>query len=206
MNVAAIVLAAGQGARFNSARSKLLSDLGGRALVRYAAEAALASRACRTIVVTGHARDDVERALDGLPVTFAHNADHASGMASSLRVGLAHASDSAGALVLLADMPAVTGATLDQLIAAFERAPQCPAVAPVHRGRRGNPVLLGGSLFARLATLRGDEGARAMLRSVDGVVEIAVDDEGVITDIDTREDLERMRAAEGTPVGAILLP
>jgi molybdenum cofactor cytidylyltransferase len=193
MNVVAIVLAAGQGARFDAARSKLLSDFGGRALVRCAAEAALASHASRTIVITGHARSEVERALAGLPVAFAHNADYASGMASSLRVGLAHAADSAGALVLLADMPAVTSATLDLLIAAFERAPHSPAVAPTYRGRRGNPVLLGGGLFARLEELRGDEGARAVLRLIDGVAEIAVDDMGVISDIDTREDLERAR-------------
>ena len=131
MSVAAIVLAAGRGARFDAARGKLLADYRGCPLARHAVRAALASKASKTIVVTGHARGDVEQALAGLPVNFAHNPDFASGVASSLRVGLARAADSAGALILLADMPAVGSATLDQLIAAFERAPGCAAVAPV---------------------------------------------------------------------------
>ena len=76
-------------------------------------EAVLDSKASKTIVVTGHARDEIERALAGLPLVFAYNPDFASGMASSLRVGLAHATHSAGALALLADMPGVTSTILD---------------------------------------------------------------------------------------------
>jgi molybdenum cofactor cytidylyltransferase len=195
MNVAAIVLAAGRGARFDATRGKLLADYGGRPLVRYAVEAALGSKASKTIVVTGHARDEIERALAGLPVVFAYNPDFARGMASSLRAGLAHAADSAGALALLADMPGVRSAILDQLIAAFNCAPDSAAVTPVYRDRRGNPVLLARRLFPRLALLRGDEGARRLLGSTEGVLEIAVDDSGVLADIDTREDLERAPGA-----------
>jgi len=194
MKVAAIVLAAGRGSRFDLARGKLLADFGGRPLVRRAVEAALSSRASKTIVVTGHARDEMERALAGLPLVFAHNPDFASGMASSLRAGLAHAADSDGALALLADMPGVTSAILDQLIEAFDRAPDRAAVAPVCLGRRGNPVLLGRRLFPRLALLKGDEGARRLLDLTEGVLEIAVDDKSVLADIDTREDLERALA------------
>jgi len=191
MNVAAIVLAAGHGARFDATRGKLLTDFGGRPLVRCAVEAALGSKASKTIVVTGHTSDEMERALAGLPVVFAYNLDFASGITSSLRAGLAHAAASAGALALLADMPDVTSAILDQLIAAFNCAPDRAAVAPVYQGRRGNPVLLGRRLFPRLALLKGDEGARRLLGSTEGVLEIAVDDKSVLADIDTREDLER---------------
>ena len=65
------------------------------------------------------------------------------------------------------------------------------AVAPVYQGRRGNPVLLGRRLFPRLALLKDDEGARRLLGSTEGVLEIAVDEKSVLADIDTREDLER---------------
>jgi molybdenum cofactor cytidylyltransferase len=191
MNVAAIVLAAGRGARFDATRGKLLVDYGGRPLVRCTVEAALDSKASKTIVVTGHARDEIVQALAGLPVVFAYNPAFTRGMASSLRAGLAHAADSAGALALLADMPDVTSAILDRLIAAFDCAPDRAAVVPVYQGRRGNPVLLGRRLFPRLALLEGDEGARRLLGSTEGVLEIAVDDRSVLADIDTREDLER---------------
>ncbi len=133
MNVAAIVLAAGRGARFDATRSKLLTDFGGRPLVRRAVEAALGSKASKTIVVTDHARDEMERALAGLPVVFAYNSDFANGMASSLRAGLAHAADSAGALALPADMPGMISAILDQLISAFNCTPDCVAVAPLYQ-------------------------------------------------------------------------
>ncbi len=133
MNVTAIVLAAGRGARFDATRSKLLADFGGRLLVRYAVEAALGSKASKTIVIIGHARDEIERALAGLPVVFAYNSDFANGMASSLRAGLAHAADSAGALALPADMPGMISAILDQLISAFNCTPDCVAVAPLYQ-------------------------------------------------------------------------
>ena len=58
MSVAAIVLAAGRGARFGAARGKLLADYRGRPLALHAVRAALASKASKTIVVTGHARGD----------------------------------------------------------------------------------------------------------------------------------------------------
>ena len=196
MSVAAIVLAAGCGARFDAARGKLLVEYRGRPLARRAVETALASKASKTIVVTGHARGEIEKALTGLPTTLAYNPNFASGLASSLRVGLALAADDDGALILLADMPDVTSATLDRLIAVFEGAPACAAVMPVLRGRRGNPVLLGRRLYTSVAALTGDEGAGRLLRAVDGVIEIAVDDDGVLMDIDTRQDLKRALGQE----------
>ncbi len=188
-----ILLAAGRGLRFDPRRSKLLAEFAGRPLVRQAAETAIASRARRTIVVTGHARAEVESALADLPVELVHNDDHASGIASSLRAGLSAAGDARGALILLGDMPKVTVETLDHLIAVFEGAgADCPAVVPLHRGRRGNPALLGRALFPSVARLSGDEGARRLLLSTRGVVEAPIGDPAVLTDIDTPSDLERL--------------
>ncbi len=112
------------------------------------AEAALASRARPVVVVTGHAREAVEAALAGLPVLFVDNAEFATGVASSLKAGVAALpGEVAGALVLLGDMPAVEAATLDRLIDAFAARPLALAAAPVHAGRRGNPVLLSRALL-----------------------------------------------------------
>jgi molybdenum cofactor cytidylyltransferase len=192
--IAAIVLAAGRGARFSAERNKLLAELAGRPLLRHAVESALASRAKRTIVVTGHDRAEVEAVLSDLPVEIAYNSDFNSGMASSLCAGLSRLKSEAGALVLLGDMPHVSPDLLNELIAAFENAPQlCVAAVPVYRGRRGNPALLGRDLFPRLLELAGDEGARRLLQSVDGVLEVSINEEGVVADIDTAADLETLR-------------
>ena len=136
-DVAAIVLAAGSASRFrasagkNGPVTKLVALLDGKALVRRVAEAALASRARPVIVVTGHARAEVEAALVGLPLRFIHNADFASGLASSLKAGIAAApADAQGALILLGDMPDLSVGVIDALIAARAAHPGAKAIVP----------------------------------------------------------------------------
>ncbi len=196
MRIAALLLAAGTASRYRAAdpsvATKLVALLGGVPLVRRVAEAALASRAGPIVAITGHASAHVRAALDGCALTFAHNADHASGLASSLRTGLAALpAGSAGALVLLGDMPGVTAPLLDRLIAAFEAGDGADAAVPVHEGRRGNPALLGRALFAPAALLTGDEGARRLLARA-RVVEVPIDDEAVLLDVDEPEALLRL--------------
>lgn len=188
--VAAIILAAGRGTRFEGGENKLLAEIRGEALLRRVALSALGSRACATIVVTGHARNPIEGALADLPVRFVHNSDFESGLASSLRAGL-HATEADAALIMLADMPGVSTAVANALIDAFERVPESAAVAPTCGGRRGNPVLLSRGIFPLVSRLDGDEGARKLLRALDGVVDLPLDDPGVLADVDTQADLLR---------------
>ena len=106
--IAALVLAAGRSTRMGGP-NKLLAEIDGRPLVRIAAEQALASRASPVIVVTGHQRERVERALAGLPVTFVHNPDFAEGLSTSLKAGIAAVpAEADGAIVCLGDMPQVS--------------------------------------------------------------------------------------------------
>ncbi len=81
--IAAVVLAAGRSTRMGAV-NKMIAEIGGKPLVRIAAEQALASQAAPVIVVTGHERDKVEAALKGLNVRFAHNPDYAEGLGTSL--------------------------------------------------------------------------------------------------------------------------
>lgn len=195
-DVAAVILAAGRSSRYReqggAEATKLVAEFRGEKLVRAVARAALASRARPVIVVTGHARAEVEAALAGLPLTFANNANFASGLASSLKTGIAALPEAAsGAVVLLGDMPGIEAETINRVIAGFLARPFALAAAPVFEGRRGNPVLLGRALFAAVARLDGDEGARRLLREADPelVTEIPFDDAAVTLDIDTPGDL-----------------
>jgi molybdenum cofactor cytidylyltransferase len=205
-DIAAIILAAGRSQRFRAEGgreiSKLVALLNGRPLVRHAAEAALASRARPVVVVTGHAREAVEAALEDLPVVFANNAGFAAGLASSLNVGVAALpSGIAGALILLGDMPGIEATTLDRLIAAFALRPDALAATPIRAGRRGNPALLSRALFAALARLDGDEGARRLLAEADPgrVLDVDVDSDAVALDIDTPDDLAAARSGTQKP-------
>lgn len=193
--IAALVLAAGQGRRMGGP-NKLLAEIGGRSLVRTVAEAALASRAVSVTVVTGHRREAVEQALAGLALRFVHNTDHAEGLATSLRCGVAGLGDDIdGVLVMLADMPRVTSPTLDRLIEAFDPGAGRRIVVPTHRGQRGNPVLWSRAFFAELQAIEGDTGARHRIgMHADAVIEIEIGPE-VALDVDTPEALH---AAGGT--------
>ena len=165
--VGVVLLAAGRASRMGEAAGhKLLAAFGGETLIRRMAGTALSSGASRTVVVTGHRRADIEASLDGLDVRLAHNGDYETGMASSLKTGLAAlGAEVDGALVLLGDMPALTAAHLDSLIKAFADHQGRAIVRASDGERRGNPVILPASAFADAMELAGDVGARALIES-----------------------------------------
>ena len=177
--IAAVVLAAGRSTRMGGP-NKLLAEIAQRPLVRIAAEEALASRAKPVIVVTGHQRPEVERALAGLPVKFVHNPDFAQGLGTSLRTGIAAVPpDADGVVVCLGDMPQVDAGLVDRLIAAFDPARGALIVVPTFDGKRGNPVLWSRRFFPDLMAVEGDVGARHLIgRYPEAVVEVAVDGTG----------------------------
>jgi molybdenum cofactor cytidylyltransferase len=202
--VGAIVLAAGRSSRFRAGGgpdvTKLVAKLDGKPIVRRVTEAALASKARAVVVVTGYARNSVERVLAGLDVELAFNPKFASGLASSLRAGLAATPpDVAGALVLLGDMPRIEPRLIDALIDGFLARKDMFAAVPVREGRRGNPVLLGRGLFEAAMRLTGDEGARRLISALSAseLVEVEASDVGVTFDIDTPEDLAAARRFHG---------
>ena len=142
----------------------------------------------------------VEAAVADLEVELAFNASFASGLASSLKVGLSAApSDVAGALVLLGDMPWIEPRLIDALIDAFLARKGALAAVPLREGRRGNPVLLGRGLFEAAMRLEGDEGARRLIGALSAseLVEVEAPDTGVTFDIDTPEDLAAARRFRG---------
>jgi len=200
--IAGLILAAGRSTRMGGP-NKLLEEINGRALVRYVAEHVLASRAKPVIVVTGHQKERVERALAGLPVTFVHNPDFAEGLSTSLKTGIAalaadaaDAADADGAIVCLGDMPQVTPQLIDRLIAAFDPERGALVVIPTIDGKRGNPVLWSRRFFPDLAAVEGDVGARHLIGGyAEAVAEVPLDDAGALTDVDTPEALTAVRAA-----------
>ncbi|SDB45301.1 NTP transferase domain-containing protein [Bauldia litoralis] len=187
--VAAVILAAGRSRRMGGP-NKLVATVGGRPLVRIAAEAALASRAESVVVVTGHRPGEVETALGGLETRLVHNPDYAEGLSTSLKAGIAALpEDVDGAVVMLADMPGVDAQTIDQLIESFDPDSGALVVLPTFQGKRGNPVLWSKRLFPDLLTVEGDTGGRHLLGTHrDAVVEVETG-RAVAVDVDTPEAL-----------------
>jgi molybdenum cofactor cytidylyltransferase len=193
--IAAVVLAAGRSIRMGAV-NKLIAEIGGKPLVRIAAEQALASRASPVIVVTGHEHGRVEQALNGLPVKLVHNPDYAEGLGTSLKAGIAAVPDDAdGAIVCLGDMPQVNAALIDKLIAAFDPARGALVVVPSIAGRRGNPVVWSRRFFHDLMAIDGDIGARHLIGSyAEAVVEVPLEGDAALTDVDTPESLSAVKA------------
>jgi len=194
--IAGLVLAAGRSTRMGGP-NKLLEEINGMPLVRIVAEQALASRASPVIVVTGHQRERVERALAGLPVTVVHNPDFADGLSTSLKAGIkAVPPDADGAIVTLGDMPQVSAKLIDRLIAAFDPERGALVVIPTIDGKRGNPVLWARRFFSDLLAVEGDVGARHLISGyAEAVTEVPVEDAAALTDVDTPEALIAVRAA-----------
>jgi molybdenum cofactor cytidylyltransferase len=189
MNAVGILLAAGRGRRFDplGVRNKLLQPLASGDAVVAASARILLSVLPRVIAAVPPQDGGVAAALRaaGCEVTLCTDAD--SGMAASLVQAISHSLPQADAwLVALGDMPYVAPSTLRALLAAL--AGGAGIAAPVFEGRRGNPVAFGAVHLPALLALRGEHGARALLKSAP-VMEVAVDDPGILRDIDTPDDL-----------------
>jgi molybdenum cofactor cytidylyltransferase len=192
--IAAIILAAGMSSRMGS--NKLLVELDGKPLLRHAVEAAISSHADPVIVVTGKDSDAVKASLRGLDVGFMDNPDFSKGLSSSLRVGINAVPETCdGALIILGDMPGVTSALIDKLIAGFDPAEDRAICVATRHGKQGNPVLWARRFFPEIAAIEGDVGARNLVGIYSELVcEVEAADDGPLTDIDTPQALEAYRA------------
>ena len=187
--VQAVLLAAGRSSRMGGS-NKLLALFDGEPLVRRTAARVLAAKTAGTVLVTGYQRELVEEALQGLDLVLVHNPDFAEGLSTSLKAGIAAVPVSAdGVLVVLGDMPGVTSDDIDRLIGVFRASGGASIVRAAYDGKRGNPVILPRSLFAAVADLHGDTGARHLVEAGDvDVIDVDIGP-GAAVDVDTPEAL-----------------
>jgi len=192
--VSAVVLAAGRSTRMGEAKQLLRIDE--QKMLERTIENVSASRVEEAVLVLGFEAESIRRELpaallDGVKIVV--NENHQSGMASSLREGLAAVNlESDAALIVLADQPLVRPETMNEIVERFCGA-DAEIVIPHYQGSRGNPVLLGRSVFAEAMALEGDVGCRSIFaQHTKGILRVDVDDPGILADIDSREDYERL--------------
>ena len=187
-----LVLAAGGSRRLGA--PKQLLRIRGRPLLSRIVTAAEAVTPGRVVVVIGadalRMRSLIRRHHPGT-----HSVDNsrwAQGMAGSMQIGLSVLPQRATAvLLLLSDQPAVGEASLRRLIRAWRRCPG-KAAAAVYAGVVGVPAILPRTLWKDARRLRGDEGARKLLR-IEEMPATAVHMPEAAWDIDTPEDLQRLQ-------------
>lgn len=180
--VAGIVLAAGAGTRFGMPKV-----LAGQGEWLQKAITALADGGCDDVVVVlGAAVVDVP-----LPARTVVAEDWADGMSASLRAGVGAIDDAALAVVHLVDTPGVGGDVVARVLAAAASSTSGLARAG-YGGRPGHPVVIARAHWSGLlATLRGDEGARAFFAGRDDVVTVECGDLATGEDVDERLRDER---------------
>jgi len=183
--VAGVLLAAGSGSRLG--QPKALVELGGSRLVDRGVGLLRAGGAGPLVVVTGAA------ALSLSGVIMVHNLDWASGMGSSLAVGLRAVPDGcAAAVIALVDQPLIGAGAVRRLIAAH--AAGATVAVAAYQGQPRNPVLLAREHWPEVISLAtGDVGARPFLRAhPDLITLVECADTGQPDDLDTPADLARL--------------
>lgn len=185
----AILLAAGRGRRFDPEGqiSKLHQLVQADVSVIEQSARHLSAALPHCHIVTREASQWPARFLQQFSSSFVVCRDADLGMAHSLVCGVQQLpSDCDAVVIALADMPFVEVATITLIAQALADGAQI--VVPVYQGQRGNPVGFSRALFAELEQLEGDQGARALLK-IHPVREVAVNDSGILRDIDTPQDL-----------------
>ncbi len=187
----AIVLAAGGSQRLG--RPKQLLELAGEPLIRSCIRRAQAIVAEKVIVVLGAHRDPVRAAICGLPVRVVINSRWEEGMSTSIRAAMDELpGDAQCVLLMLVDQPFIPVEHLQAMVSAWRTRPDA-MIATAYDDAHGVPAIFPRERFADLRGLRGDSGAKSVLRArSQEVIGLACPQASI--DIDTEADLEQRTA------------
>ena len=183
----AVILAAGSSRRMGS--EKLLLPFGQNTLIGTVIDNVLNSSVENVMVVLGANQEKVRDAIGNLPVRFCYNKEHEKGMLSSIICGIRDLPQEAvAALIFLGDQPGIPPAVTNKVIDAYMEE-LVGIVIPVHNHRRGHPLLVDMKYRKEIEQLDLEEGLRSLRHHFpDDVLEVEVDEPGILVDIDTRED------------------
>lgn len=183
----AIILAAGSSRRMGS--QKLLMPLGEKTIIETVVDQVLNSRVDQVLVVLGADHEKVKQALGDRLVKFCYNEEHEKGMFSSVKCGLRSVpTDAEAVLIYLGDQPGIPPTVTDAVIEAYDEE-LYGIVIPVHMHKRGHPLLVDLKYRREIENLDLEQGLRALRHHFpQDVLELDVDEPGILVDIDTPED------------------
>lgn len=189
--IACIILAAGRSTRFG--KTKQLFRVKGKSLVQTAIDAANNSSADYILLVLGANSSEILSRTDLGRAKVILNRRYVKGKSTSIKCGILNLpEDSTGAILMVADQPFLKSSHLDKMIHEFRR--QTDSIVLLgHKGMPRNPVLVPSELFPKLLRMRGDAGAKNVVRKYVKVRLIEIYDEKVFLDIDTMHAASRLR-------------
>jgi molybdenum cofactor cytidylyltransferase len=194
--ITAVLLAAGSARRFDGSQ-KLLALVptahGSAPLVRHSASALIEAGLTHIVVVIGRDADRVRASLTGLDVRFAVNEEYATGLSSSMKIGVSEAicvwpTDEA-VLIALGDQPLTGTGVLESILRTAADRDDRSIIAPRFRSELGNPVLFRRTLVPELLEVSGDRGARGVVERDLSRVQYVDFENAMPPDVDTVSDL-----------------
>jgi len=202
---AVVMLAAGRGMRFHGAGHKLeqLVDLADTdTILARSVRHAMDSQFRVVLVTTPTLAPAALKLLPAANVVILPGLDGngrpaAVGMGHSIAAGVSAAGDADGWLIVPADMPLLRPASI---LAVADALAHYPVAYAQHTGRQGHPVGFSTELYSELVNLQGDDGARRIIARYPSHA-VNLDDPGVLVDVDTADDLARLRRRSQQPAG-----
>jgi molybdenum cofactor cytidylyltransferase len=191
--ISAIILAAGESKRMG--QPKMLLPWENGTVLTHVISTFQQAGLDEILIVTGGARDEVERLVSNLNVQVVHNSGFASGeMLSSIQCGLqVLPHQTQGALIGLGDQPQVREGSVRRVCEAFREA-HSNLVVPSYRMRRGHPWLVARPLWEELLGMKSPQSPRGFLNTHQAEIHyVNVDDPNILADLDTPEDYRRWR-------------
>jgi molybdenum cofactor cytidylyltransferase len=191
--VAALILAAGGSSRLG--RPKQLEPWGDSTLLGHIVAMARRLPVGEIWVVLGAHSEEVEKMVDLSDCGVVENPEWSEGLASSLRVGLdaiTRLSRAEAVVILMGDQPEVHPEVVERLVAEM-RSSKRQAAVPRYRYTWGNPIVLARTLWPRVMSLDGDEGARRLLQAHPDWVSEVWFEHLPPRDVDTEEDVSQLR-------------
>lgn len=186
-----VILAAGESLRLGY--DKLSLPLGEKSVLEHTVSNFLIDSVNEIVIVTGKFFPECRSSIASPKVQWVNNPDYVFGMSSSIRKGIEHIRGSAeGIFITPADIPLFKPATVQSMIRAFTTA---KIIIPTYRGKKGHPVLLNLNMARECLTMQSEKVLYDVINKNKNAVEwLAVDDEGILLDIDTAEDYEALKA------------
>lgn len=191
--IAAVVLAAGQSRRMGT--PKLVLPWGSRTVIGQVVQTLFDGGISEIVVVTGGAWEAVEAVLKDTPVKLVRNQEFAnSEMVASLQIGIRSLAPACQvALIALGDQPTIDAEVVQKLVDAYLQT-GASIIIPSYQMRRGHPWLVVRSLWPDILALSKNQTMRDFLQShVDQIAYIQINIPGIILDLDTPEEYNRLR-------------
>ena len=187
--ISAILLAAGQSKRMKG-KNKLLLKYKRKTLINHVLKSLIESKVNKIIIVLGHEGRKIKKiALKSKKIIFVFNSNYAKGISTSIKCGLKKISKkNIGFLITHADMPLVSKTILNTLCSAL-KSKNKEIFVPVYKKKIGNPLAFKYLMIKSLKKIKGDRGAKKLIRSNKSKVQLVkMKSKTILIDFDQLKD------------------